>query len=301
MGITSPRRGLRLRSSRRATIATVFLLGAFAAATGSAQAATLSITHRIDPAGDTTPATYLIAFAPHPHTNDVTTVPPQVTLAGGETKTFTNIQKGFYTITEQTPAGYRLVNISCVATPPDPDPKDAFVINVGAGWARVELSSDENKGCTFTDVRTPEPPPPPPGPPGPPTPPGPPGTPPGTPPGAPPPGSPATPPATGVTPVTLLQGSAKLSAPTRCASHRFTVTVTGSRVQSVTWRVNGKTAKTVRARKGQRRFSITLSPTGAQRIVARVLFTAGTTPRAKSLRATVRGCSPGAIRPQFTG
>ena len=85
-------------------------------------------------------------------------------------------------------------------------------------------------------------------------------------------------------------------------SRRYTLTVRGGRVRSVTFSVNGRRVATVRARPGQRRFSVRLGPRAAvDRIVARVSFRENTSPRTRTLRATVRRCATAQARPQFTG
>ena len=66
--------------------------------------------------------------------------------------------------------------------------------------------------------------------------------------------------------------------------------------------VNGKRVRTVRARTGQRRFSVTL-PINRRvaKVRARVTFANNATPSSRVLSATVRRCAPAAVKPQFTG
>ena len=66
--------------------------------------------------------------------------------------------------------------------------------------------------------------------------------------------------------------------------------------------VNGKRVKTIRARTGQRRFSVTLPINRAvAKVRARVRFANNATPSSRVLSATVRRCAPAAVKPQFTG
>jgi hypothetical protein len=288
---TSVRRSRRGRA--RAAIAAVLALGAFAGIASSAQAATLTITRHTDPANDPTPVTYHVDFSPHPGTsNGPGSIPSDFDLIGGQSKTFT-VDKGFFTVTEKTPAGWKLVSIDDCFTD-DTDPADKTVIDVGKAQAVFELSSDEHKGCTFTDAKVQQPTPP--------------VTPPVTPAApAPPPETPVAQvapsqqPGVAVSPARARQGAAKLLAPSRCVSRRFTVAVSGSPVRSVTWIVNGRRIKTVTAKTGQRRFTVVLGAAAVQRITAQVTFVADATPRTKTLRATVRRCVPSAVSPQFTG
>lgn len=142
----------------RATLTGLLALGVIAAlgpAAAGAGAAQLTIAVQTDPAGDTTPFAFNIAFAPQPGDDPGTFVPPTgATVTAGSPVTL-DVHKGFYTVTQQTPAGYKLVDIVCQATPPDTDPADAFRVDVGLGQARIELSDNENKSCTFVNRKQP--------------------------------------------------------------------------------------------------------------------------------------------------
>jgi hypothetical protein len=284
----------RWRVRWSAALALAVAMCALAAGASAAQAATLTISRVTDPPGDPTPVTYAIDFTKFTAADPDTTVPSQITLAGGETKTFTDVTKGYYTVREQTPSGFTLVSIVCTADPEDTDPGDAFVIDKAAGQARIELSAQENKGCTFTDAVVPGPPPviTPPAP-----------TPVITPPAPAPVIAPPTPrPQSAVKASRVARGVAHLQAPKRCVRTAFTVAVTGTRVLNVRWYVNGHYVKTVRAQRGQRRFTLRVKPGAARRIVARVTFVSGTAPRRKTLpSAVVYRCAPAVVRPKFTG
>src|SRR4051794_41153623 len=133
-------------------VAMVLALGALAS---GAEAATFKVTKQTDPAGDTTPFTFHVTFAPQK--NDIPPpdfqVPADFTLTGGQSRTFT-VHKGFYTITEMSASGWRLARITC-DNGGDPDPADAPKIDVGASKATLELSTTENKGCTFENAKLP--------------------------------------------------------------------------------------------------------------------------------------------------
>lgn len=202
---------------------------------------------------------------------------------------------GNFTVTQDALPGWTVTSIDCVATPPDP--QDPFIIDVPHRSATVELSPDEHKACTFTDTA-------------------PPGTPPGgqTPPGGGTSPSPPAPAGGGTAPVgqpapqstvagtRVVAARATLSAPRSCVDRRFTVTVAGAHVRSVTFVVNGRPVRTIRARPNQRRFSVVLpARTAVAHVTARVTFSAAASPRTKTLRKTVRRCTPSALSPNFTG
>lgn len=286
----------------RVAFATLVALVAMAAAAGAAQAtggqegdenfANLSITKQTDPVGDPTVFNFKVEYAPQPNDSGVPDSnevphPETFTLKGGETIDFGPIHKGFYTVSELTPSGWKLVDIQCTATPPDTDPNDAFVIDLANGSARIELSDGESKHCTFVNRKDAPPVPP----------------------------APVTPdetisgsqttssaPAISVLPTIVRPGSARLFAPSACVSRRYTVRVRGSRVRSVSWYLNGNFVKRTTARSGQRLFAIQFSPGSTiQRVQARISFASNTTPRTRTLNTTIRRCAPAVVSPQFTG
>jgi hypothetical protein len=265
------------------------MLMALAVGAAGAQAATtFTIKKTTDPAGDTTAFTYHVSFAPHPGDNPPANlgVPDSFTIAGGQSRTFT-VHKGFYTITEASLSGWRLVDITCT-NGGDTDPADRAKIDVGASKATIELSPNEQKSCTFHNAKVPQPAASSPSP-----------APQGSAPAAGP--APQTP-AQEVRGTQAVRAAARLSAPSRCVSRRFTVSVTAGRVRSVTFLVNGRRVQTLAARPGQRRFSVQVPrPLATARVVARVRFRANTTPRTRTLSATVRRCAQQQVQPEFTG
>jgi len=282
---------VRVRARRRRgmfAITAVVMFMTLAAGAASAQAASFKITNVTAPAGDATPFTYHVTFAPQPNDNVPADFKPPAdfTLTGGQSRTFT-VHKGFYTITQRTVEGWRLVSITC-DNGGDKDPAGAAKIDVAGSDATLELSRTENKGCTFANAKLP-----------------------GTP-VAPPPstGSPAPPAAQSQAPTqsvlgqSVSRGAARVIAPSRCVTRRFTVVVTGARVQSVTFFVNGKAVRTIQGSTAQvrRRFSVTLPrPVSVSRVVARVRFQPNTTPATRTLRVTIRRCAVRQVKPEFTG
>jgi hypothetical protein len=288
---TPMRRTTPIRRGARVLITTLGAFATLCVVAASAQAvATITITQRTQPAGDATPFVFHLTGPTCPRSaSDVT-----FELRDGESQAFPLCRGQAFHVTQTQRAGWRLVDIQCVATPPDPDPEDAFGIDIPAATATIELSPEEQKACTFVNAKPP------------------PGTPPpsGSPPvpsGSPSPSAGATAPrppapAQDVRGQQVVRATASLQAPTRCVSRRYTVSVRGGRVRTVAFFVNGRRVSTVRARRGQRRFSVQLGARVAvQRIVARVSFTENTTPRTRTLRATVRRCAAAEVRPQFTG
>jgi hypothetical protein len=278
-----------------------------------------------------------------------------------------DVAHGIYTVKEETPSGWKVVDIVC-DNDDDPQPEDAPQIDISGGQATLQISPSEDKGCVFTNRKS------------------------GTlrikkatsPAGSTTPftfdvstslGSPFTIADQGIQEYTVEPGSyqvterttdgwtltggtcddgdsswtgatltanvgagevvtctfnnsqnpvavpeqprrevlpqppvrqrsaaARLVAPKRCVSRRYTVAVSGSPVRSVSFWVNGKRVRTVRARTGQRRFTVTLPINRAvARVRARVQFANDATPSARVLRATIRRCAPAAVRPKFTG
>jgi hypothetical protein len=265
-----------------------------AAVPATANAATLTVTKKTTTA-DTTSFGFHVDFTPFPNDNPgpFKFPPTDFTLTNGTSKTFSDLHKGFFTVTENVPAGWKLNSIDCTK---DPDPADAPVIT--GNKVKVELSAAENKTCVFTNEKTPAPTAPEqpsgssPSPPAPAAP---------APSGTAPTGT-APPPQSAVSPERVVSARAALQAPRACVSRRYTVTVTGGPVRSVTFSVNGRAVRTVTARPQQRRFTLALGVRSAvDRVVARVRFRSNASPRTRTLRATVRRCAQAGVSPEFTG
>jgi hypothetical protein len=255
--------------------------------------ASITVSVHTQPAGSPAVFTFHLT-GPQCHNRPPTNVTLQ--LHDGQSAVVPLCRGQLFNVTQDALPGWKLTKIECVATPPDPE--DPFVIDVAHSRAGVELSPDEHKACSFTNTPVP-------------TPPGPPSTPPTTPPGSgvspAPPAAATVPqqqpaPQQAVSPVRVVAARAVLSATKSCVERTFTVTVRGGHVRSVAFSVNGRRVRTIRARSGQRRFSVKLrARTAVNHVVARVTFTSAASPHTRTLRATVRRCSPSALRPNFTG
>jgi hypothetical protein len=81
------------------------------------------------------------------------------------------------------------------------------------------------------------------------------------------------------------------------------VSVSGRPISSISFSVNGRHVKTVRANRRTRvRTTLRIHSGRVQRVVARVNFSSGAQPRTKTLRATVLRCqSVRGVLPSFTG
>jgi hypothetical protein len=272
----------------------------------AAQAATITVTVGTTPAGDPAPFTFHVTGPP------CNAAPTDLTfaLSDGQSKVLTlcdspaDVAHRFH-VTEEVPAGWRLTSIDC--TSDDPDPADAFVIDIPTATALVELSASEDKACSFRNAKVPAPTPAP-------TPATPVATSPGAtatpvPPSAAPPSSgvaPAAPPSSGVageqerSPV---RATARIRAQARCAARTARVTVSGRLMRQVRFSVNGRRVRTVTAARGVRLVTalVPLRRTGpaVQTVRARVTFRNGAAPR--TLTASVRRCTSARVAPQFTG
>jgi hypothetical protein len=258
----------------------------------AAQAATITVTVGTTPAGDPAPFSFHVTGPPC----DATPTDLTFALSDGQSKVLAlcdspaDVAHRFH-VTEQLPAGWQLTSIDC--TSGDPDPADAFVIDIPTATAFVELSPSENKSCVFRNAKVPAPTP---------------ATPVATSPAAtaaPVPPS-ATPPSSGVageqqrSPV---RATARIRAQARCAARTARVTVSGRLMRQVRFSVNGRRVRTVTVARGVRLVTA-LVPVGrsgprVQTVRARVTFRNGAAPR--TLTASLRHCTSARVAPQFTG
>jgi len=279
---------------RRIAISLLLVVAGLGASTASAQArASLTVGVHTVPAGDPAVFTFHVTGPTCPGKP-----PTDVTLKLHDGQSIpVPLCHGDFTVMQEALDGWKLVDIQCVATPPDP--QDPFIIDVPGAKATIELSPDEHKACEFTNERVVSPAPP---------------APPGSPSPSPSPGGGGAPtggtvPVTGqrapkqaVLPTRVVAARASLRAPTSCVDRRFTVSVAGGHVRSVAFAINGKVVRTLRARTNQRRFTVTLpARTAVSHVVVRVSFTAAASPRTRTLRRTIRRCTPSALAPNFTG
>jgi hypothetical protein len=276
------------RGHRRIAAIAVVALTAVAGSASAAHATSFTIKKESTPDGD--PTSFAFSWEGVKQSDGAPIGSDTFSLADGGSETVTVEGPGFYTVTEHALDGYRIADIVC-DNGNDPDPGDAPVIDLTAGTAVIELSGGEDKTCTFYNEKLPQPIAPPPvveatpdvvqnvvQPPAP------------------------TPPVVQVAPRRVRSAAARLVGPKRCVSNRYSVAVTGGPVRSVSFWVNGKRVKTVRARTGQRRFTANIPLRSAvARVEARVSFASDARPRSRRLRTTIRRCAPRVVRPQFTG
>jgi uncharacterized repeat protein (TIGR01451 family) len=99
-------------------------------------------------------------------------------------------------------------------------------------------------------------------------------------------------------------GRAKLRGASGCVSGPFTATVRGRQIARVTFFRDGKKVRTIKAKPGQRTFTVRIDPSGRQgvhRVTARVVFERASRTRARTLRLSYQRCRKQVARPRFTG
>ncbi len=273
---------------RRAAAVLAVTLTAVATTASAASAASFTITKQTLPDGD--PTAFNFTWEGVKQSDGSPAGSGDFELSDGQSVTVEVDEASFITVQEQSKDGWKVADIVC-DNGNDTDPSDFREPDVANARTEIELSPEENKSCTFTNEKLPQP-------------------------IAPPviveqpaaPVQPAvqppapTPPTVVVAPRQVRSSAARLVGPSRCVSRTYSVAVSGSPVRSVSFWVNGKRIKTVRARTGQRRFRFTRAlRTPVARVEARVNFASNASPATRRLRKTIRRCAPAAVRPQFTG
>ena len=103
----------------------------------------------------------------------------------------------------------------------------------------------------------------------------------------------------------VVPGSARLIAPTGCASRAFNARVSGQNVATVVFKLDGKKIKTLKAPNAGTRFQIRVNPAklkiGVHRIVATVTFKPATKKKAQTFRISFQRCAKKLAAPRFTG
>jgi hypothetical protein len=122
---------------------------------------------------------------------------------------------------------------------------------------------------------------------------------------------PTTPPASqptgdgAVLPEEVISGAARISGPSGCISRRFNAKVRGRQIARVTFFVDGRKVKQVKAKRGQRVFKLGINPRkygkGIHRVTAKVVFKAASGTKARTLRLSFRRCARQVVAPRFTG
>jgi hypothetical protein len=199
-------------------------------------------------------------------------------LAASQTagKTFSSLTPGTYGVAELAHAGYTLTGSDC---------------SDGSDPAAIKLSSGETVTCTFTNTRenpvpdtdtatvnvT-------------------------TPPVEPPTSQPDQ---QQILPAEIVSGTARMRGPSGCARNTFKTTVSGRRIQRVTFYLNGHRVARINAVRGQKRFVLRINPRGfgfgVHRVRARVEFAADSQTATRTLRLSFQRCARRAGAPQFTG
>ncbi len=100
-------------------------------------------------------------------------------------------------------------------------------------------------------------------------------------------------------------GTAVLTGPSSPVSGPFKVSVTGAAIEKVTFYVDGKRVAIVHAKRGRKKFTLTISPRGPRnrvhRVKARVKFTETSRKRSTTLRLIYRRTPGSAPTPRFAG
>jgi hypothetical protein len=101
-------------------------------------------------------------------------------------------------------------------------------------------------------------------------------------------------------------GSATLTGPSGRVREAFDVTVTGRAIQSVTFYLDGRRIRTVRAKAGRKKFKVTINPRGqsrrVHRVTARIRFSKESGSATTVRRLTYRTTTAAVTRaPRFTG
>lgn len=209
--------------------------------------------------------------------------PPTFTLGNAQSRTFGGVPVGIYTVTEDSFSGWTLQQAACsdiggAAGGPS--------TSVTGATATINLAAGDIVWCVYTNARAAVPPTV-----TPPT-----TTPPTT---TPPTGGTGQETETGTTP----RSTARLSAPRRCVSGRYSIRVRGGQVSSIAVSLNGRRVKTVRGRTGTATYTVTMpvSKARVQRVSAVVRFRPGVAPSRRTLRATMVRCRAAQGVPKFAG
>jgi hypothetical protein len=113
------------------------------------------------------------------------------------------------------------------------------------------------------------------------------------------------PPAQLVLPERITPGTAKLSGPTGCTAKAFSARIRGTKVQTVTFVLDGKTIKRFTKSNAKGLYAVRIDPAktriGVHRLVVNVTFQKGTGTNPKTLRLSFQRCSKKLAAPRFTG
>jgi hypothetical protein len=121
----------------------------------------------------------------------------------------------------------------------------------------------------------------------------------------PPPAAVTPPPAQVVAGVRVTPGSARLAGPTGCTSRAFNARVRGTKMATVTFRLDGKVIKKVSNVGSKTLIKARINPAslrlGVHRLVVTVTFQQGTGTKTKTMRLSFQRCAKKLAPPRFTG
>jgi uncharacterized repeat protein (TIGR01451 family) len=113
------------------------------------------------------------------------------------------------------------------------------------------------------------------------------------------------PPAQLVLPERITPGTARLIGPSGCATRAFNARVKGTKVQSVTFVLDGKTIKRFTKTNASGVYAVRVDPAklklGVHRLVVAVTFQKGSGTKPKTMRLSFQRCGKKLVQPRFTG
>jgi uncharacterized repeat protein (TIGR01451 family) len=113
------------------------------------------------------------------------------------------------------------------------------------------------------------------------------------------------PPAQILLPERVTPGSANLAGPTGCAAKAFSARVRGTKVQSVTFILDGKVLKRFTKLNASGLYAVRIDPAklriGVHRLVVNVTFQQGSATKPKTMRLSFQRCARKLAAPRFTG
>jgi hypothetical protein len=113
------------------------------------------------------------------------------------------------------------------------------------------------------------------------------------------------PPAQIVAPIRITPGTAKLSGPTGCTAKAFSARVRATKVQSVTFILDGKVVKRFTKLNASGLYAVRIDPArmriGVHRLVVNVTFQQGSGTKPKTMRLSFQRCAKKLAAPRFTG
>jgi uncharacterized repeat protein (TIGR01451 family) len=113
------------------------------------------------------------------------------------------------------------------------------------------------------------------------------------------------PPAQILLPARVTPGTARLLGPTGCAARAFSARIRGTKVQTVTFVLDGKTFKRFTRTNKSGLYAVRINPAklalGVHRLVVSVTFQKGSGTKPKTMRLSFQRCGKKLVTPRFTG